>query len=366
VLGSIVVLGALMCGQDAEAARIIQRHEDALCHMHSFRATSECRRSSDGGNTWKLASRISYRRSGQKERIHETMYGGRSSGSWTESYSHRDLAYGPTEFRIMTGFDPENPPRLPLTGQESPLVGGAIYGPERGPSYGRQTIFSVAMMLVLMPNYTLKDLYNESKTKVVKPGRDATGGETWDFTLETPDKRFAYVISVSPDHNFAISKRHSTWRRGTAEGRKESISTNEVLEFYDYDFGLSFPKRIRSSNTADPAERFETVVTIESINAPIVEAELALEFPPGARVNDGVGMAYHVWGNGKPDLTFATSKEMNQWINEQDRRAVASGAHRLQKPWGYYVLAFSVLSLFLILLVLARSRLLRSVRSAQA
>ncbi len=89
------------------------------------------------------------------------------------------------------------------------------------------------------------------------------------------------------------------------------------------------------------------------------------EFPPGTRVNDGLNMAFHVWGDGKPNLSFRTGKEMNNWILEQDQKARTTGSHRRPFPLEW-ILAFSGSSLLLIVLILARSRIIPRIKSARA
>jgi hypothetical protein len=361
----LIILAALACGQQEEARQVIERHEEALSRLHSIRARYESVRSGDGGKTWMRASRITFLRSGQKERFHETIFGGTLAGQWRDMLSHRDLAYSPEDYRIMTGYDPDHPPRLPLTGQEEPRINAAIHPPVPIGPYGRKNSFAAVLLLIPAANSSLGQLYDASRTKDVRKVRGGSEGEGWIFSLETPDGSYSYVVTVSHKHNYAISGVAMKSRGDRSAGIPPWDTTSEVTEFYDYDFGLSLPRTIRTSNRNDPRELFEASLAVESINTPIPDAELALEFPAGTRVNDGIGMALHVWGDGKPELSFRTAKEMNNWILEQDRKAAASGVHRRPTPWGL-ILIFSVLSLALIALIVARSRIMKQPGSAGA
>jgi hypothetical protein len=354
---SIIIMSSLVVvGWADDANQIIKQHEDALSRLHSIRATLESRRSTDRGATWKPSSKIRIAKSGQRERFHETVYGGYFAGQWRDGIGHRDLAYGPSEWKFMSGFDPDNPPHLPLKGDESPRVNGAIYPPEPTGPHGRKVSWTRFLLLIPASNYSLRELYNASRVKTLKQSNDGSAAETPTFFLESPDGMYNYIVSLSREHNYCICKL-ITENKGDRTGKiAPSKFTEEVMSFYDYEWGLSLPKLIRTSNAYEQDVVSEQVTMVESINVPIPDSELLLEFPPGTRVNDGVGMKLHVWGEGKPNLSFSTAREMTDWVRAQ--RKAMSQDHRRGGSWPT-ILAFSVLSLILLVCILTRWRFLR-------
>ncbi len=278
MLNHLLILSILTCGQQEGASKIIQRHEDALSRLHSIRATYESRRSADGGKSWKRAARISLLKSGQKERFHEIIYGGSYAGQWRDTLSHRDLAYSLTEFRMLTGLDPDHPPRFPLSGQEEPRINAAIYPPEPEGPYGRKNSLARTLLLIPATTFSLRELYDASRSRGVKKAAD---GEGWTFSLDAPDGGYSYIVTVSPEHNYGISRVTMRSKGDDSPGVRPWYLTSEVTEFYDYESGFSLPKSIHTSNERDAMERFEGSLTVESINAPIPDADLALRVSPG-------------------------------------------------------------------------------------
>jgi hypothetical protein len=215
-------------------------------------------------------------------------------------------------------------------------------------------------LLFLPSDVSLRELYNSSPHKSVKwlaePGQE----ETAVISMTTPDRRTTFEISISPKHNYAISKVMTKSSGIREKGFPPKHSLEKVVEFYDYDFGLSIPKLVHVSSETEPDVTSERRVLVESINTPIPSADLDLEFLPGTRVNDFLNNAYYVWGDGKPDKTFQTGKALVDWVTRQDQAMARVQNGRLS--YGSF-LVLSVLTIVLSILVIIRSKLAKRVAS---
>jgi hypothetical protein len=352
MLARIELLCLLTLGADSNADRVIQKHEDALSRLHSIRATVVSRRSTDAGKTWRPNIEISIVKSGQRERFHEISHGGTYAGQWRDGLSHRDFAYSRSDYKIMAGVDPRVPPKLPLTGLEKPPVSGAIFPPDQSGPHGHKVSWTLSLLFIPDSGYSLGELYRISKKKSFRTGMDV-GGEVYIFSIVNPGGQFSHEVTLSPHHNYSISKLSTKYTGDKEAGIPPYFYIEDVDEFYDYDLGLSIPRMTHITNESDRNERVNKTITVESINVPIPEAELELEFLPGTRVNDFAGKAFHIWGKGKPDRSFGTAEEFNKWIVEQ--QATKASTHKRELPWGS-IIALSILSLVLVVLLVARSK----------
>lgn len=353
MLPRLALLTITLWSSGPDAQQVIQMHEDALSRLHSIRVTIVSSRSTDGGATWIRAEETSVVKSGRKERFHETLYGAYDAGEWWNSLTHRDLEYSPTEFKIMTGLDPQKAPASPSVGQNRLM--GAIWAPVSLGPHGRNVAWT-RELLFIPGAVPLRQLYHDSRKKEVKrlAGPDQEDGVV--FTLETPDGRHSYEVVVSPKHNYGISSLVTRYRGDKSAGIPPSHALERVQEFYDYDFGLSIPKVVRGASETDPNLRTERVITVESVNTPIPESELELEFLPGTRVNDFLSNQFYVWGEGKPAKSFRTAPELMDWVRQEDE--AAARAQRARIPRGT-LLAFTALIVVLAALIIVGSRLSR-------
>ena len=101
----------------------------------------------------------------------------------------------------------------------------------------------------------------------------------------------------------------------------------QVVEFQEPARGVFLAKRIqhkrtRSDGPNDPNVVFETVIHDVLVNGFITEKELSFRFPRGIGVGDVTKDVFHVWGDGKPEMTF-TTKQYNDWRLEEMQRARA-------------------------------------------
>ncbi len=353
MLTQLSLLAALVCGAENDAEQILRKHEDALSRLHSIRATVVSPRSTDGGATWKPMLEITVAKSSRKERIHEVMHGGYYAGQWRVFLTERDLAYSPTNFKIIAGVDPGQPTDLPLSGEKRPS--GAIYPPVPVGAHGRNVSWSRALLLIPSNAYSLRELYRVSNRKSFRRGAGPRGEEVEIFSLDVPGGEFTQEVSLSPQHNYAISRLSTRYKGNKEAGVPPHNYIEEVEDYYDYEFGLSIPKKVRVTSEYEPNIRMDKTITIESINVQIPDSELDFEFPPGTRVNDFIGNEFHVWGSGKPEHTFRTGREMTEWIQREDE-AIARANRRSRIP-RTSIIAFSILTVALVGLIIARSKL---------
>ncbi len=171
----------------------------------------------------------------------------------------------------------------------------------------------------------LRQLLGKSPSTPVVRGSDDFG-PTWDFLSDRRASGVRYTVSLSPEHHYAVSKIETDYPGHPTQGDPPYHGTVEVASFLDDPTGFSIPTRIRSINTYEPVNQptrtvlTDSTVTIGAVNVAIPDEELALEFPPGTDVNDGVKMLFHVWGDGKPEKSFRSGPELMTWR----RQAIAS------------------------------------------
>lgn len=317
------VFALALFGDDAASQidQLIARRDDSLGAIHSIRATIEGRISTDGGQTWQPMYLMEVRRSGARERIHVRDFGIRVGGEWREGSSYRDFAYSPSEMRTMRGLDPDHPPRLPLSGEDVDRIKGNILSAVPMGAHGHTNMGTVALLLVPDPRYSLRELFAASKTKSLKHTRIEGVGETWEVGLTAPDGKFSYTISLVPGKSHGIGK--LVTRYGDLDSPQGQVVTytRTVDEYLEVQPGLFLPRVVRSTESTGPNINKINEITLKNvvINQPIPEAELALDFPPGAIVHDVSRKTYHIWGDGKPARTFGSDEEFAAWSRTRGR-----------------------------------------------
>lgn len=353
---ALVSLGA---DDPSEINRLIARHDDGLAKIHSIRATIEGRISNDGGQTWTPKLTMECRRSGERERLHIRDFGIVVDGEWREETNLSDYAYSSAEMRSLGGLDPDHPPRLPLSGEDVSQIKGNILPAVSLGAHGYANAWTLALLFVPDVRYSLRDLSAASKNKSLKHVDIEGVGEAWDVGLNAPDGKCSYTVSLIPGKSYAIGKLVTRYRDPNSAQAKAVTYTRTVLEYLEAQPGLFLPRVIRSTESTNPKKISEVTLKSVVMNQPIPEAELTLEFPPGAMVYDYARKTYHLWGDGEPARTFVSNEEFGAWNRERTQALMASPRASSSKWW--WVAGFLAATVFLIGLILLRRKLIRKV-----
>jgi hypothetical protein len=310
------ILASVLIAQNPSVESALKKHEEGLRAIHSLSMELSSRRSADDGKTWTPVSDSRWKRSGQRERLQTHSFGSSFNGVWQSGESFRVMASDSTEMRLLDGVDLEGLTLRKVNPVDQPRIHAVISIPTPLGPHGRSSVSS-EMLLFTFGGHGLREVVGHSLSNPVALGSDELGF-TWDLTVDGHDG-FHYKICLSPEHHLAVSKVETDYSGNSATGIRPYRRTDQVASFHDDPAGFSIPTLIRTTETYDigkkSAERFlrELVVTIGSINAPIPDKDLALDFPTGIDVNDGVRSLFHVWGDGKPEQSFRSGPELMTW-----------------------------------------------------
>ena len=333
---------------------LLRRHEEALRAIHSLRVEVTTRRSTDQGATWSPMSEIQATRSGQRDRSRIHLRGASFRGEWKPSESFRVVSSDPTEMRLVEGLEFRS--RMPSTINplDHPRVHAAISPPLPIGPHGRGSPLSDALLFTIETE-GLRQLLGKSPSIPVVRGSDDFG-PTWDLVTDRRGSGVRYTVSLSPAHHHAVSRVEADYQGHPAQGDPPFRASSEVISFHDDPAGFSIPTLIRSVSTHEPANQptrtvlTESTIKIDSVNMAIPDEELALEFPPGMDVNDGVKLLFHVWGDGKPEKSFRSGPELMTW-----RRQAIAAIRQSRRDQSVFLspamLAFSTLTVLLASLV---------------
>jgi len=339
-----------------EVQRVISRNEETLSRIQTVRATIEVRESKDDGRTWKQLGIAKVIRSGRREKIFDTIFGSSFGGEWREGKGFSTVLFDPSECRSLGEYDPESPPREPLSEEDVDRVRGAFLV---APSYGPQGWSHrwKAQVMLMAPGNSFRDLLNEFSAHSYRKGSDARGNPTWELELQRKEKKTgdhiqSYRFSFSPRHEYLVTGQEVA---GVSENKSVN-SKADVLDFWDFGSGLVLPKLIRATASKMPGRVVEIEMKNVEVNQPVGDQELTLEFPRGAIVIDHRNMKYHLWGEGAPARTFASNDEFNAWNQQRQRKLFSKSMKRGQFPFVAAGIAL-LTAIALVALVMLRRKL---------
>jgi RNA polymerase sigma factor (sigma-70 family) len=331
---------------------LVENQEGPLKRIRSLQCVIDLRVSDDAGKTWKTMARLKVCRSGARERVHCQQFWIRDRDKVVRDNSVNDVLLGPDGVLSIAGFDPDQPPREPVTATEQAAAGVRISGVIRpaqpnGP-WGYKGALAADYMALFLPDprYSLREL-SEATAKAVPVGRrDDQGQSVWDLALQSPDSKTGYVVTLSPAHGYAIAETQAV--QVADPTRLKSV--NRVLEFQEPAPGIFLPKTVRQTMSWAPAIVIETVIHDVAINGPVNDANLAFRFPEGIGVADTGKNVQYVWGKGAPARTFKTVDELNEWnLNQVDpgtarSRGITSGTSNITERYAVLIREFETRS----------------------
>lgn len=311
-------------GERADPGELVRKQEENLEKIQSLKCVIELRVSDDGEKTWKTMCLCNFARKGPVERVHTRYFWSRDRDRIVRYDGLSDALLSPDGIVSMNGYDPDFPPREPLTPADA-AAGGRVsatrwpaqpFGP-----WGYKGGLAADYLLQFLPGprYPLREL-REAPAKTPPAGRRDDNGKTLvDMALQSPDGKVDYVVSLSPAHGYAIAETQVTQK----DGARVLKNTDRVVEFQEPAPGIFLAKRVRQTMSWAPALVIETVVRDVAVNGPVDDRDLALRIPEGVSVGDMGRKEWAVWGKGIPTRTYRTAQEYNEWTRLQLELATA-------------------------------------------
>lgn len=340
-------------GNGMDLNELVNRHEEGLGLIRSIKAVVELRISEDGGNTWKKTLEYSVLRNGESERFTARYYyaptSGYSEGKLRVANMFKDFLTVPEGRRsiVYAGLDPEEAPNGPIDvgelGATGRKISGQIDPPQSFGPHGYKSLWLTPVLFLADLRFTLKELCAGSGPRPVERNDDL-GRRLYEISVQDPTKVRKYSIFLDPARNYLISR----LKIEDAKGRPiEWFGDMSVVDFQEPKNGVFFPKTIRGRTKADSGRVYEVAVSDVVINEPFDDERLhQLEFPPGILVLDTTqGNRFHLWGDGKPAMTFQSLDELRRW--KQDKmtsyiRTLRHGDWTEKAAWAFVATAVLV------------------------
>jgi len=291
----------------------VEQHLQTLRRLESYHVTERAYGVEEGGarrlgcvhESWKRGIASRSRSRCPREQREAKPSGDAATGG--DAYMFMDESLSATEFRTMTGWDPEHPPQLPLEFGRSPTALqqiGCLRG-SRNPDVSATPGLEVRLMREVMLGVSLEQLATEADLEVV----EAPGDSVLRIRMtkaRSPKMRLVNGMLFDLDRE-----------RGCSICRVEFDAFGhwmvyEVTEFTEHDGPVWLPKRIEIRRDG----RLITVseIDFQSVNQPIADADLVTPFPPGARVDDRDTGKILVWGTDGPVAAFESREAYDEYI----------------------------------------------------
>ncbi len=285
-------------------------------------------------------------------------------------------SYDAKEYRVLNGWDPEHPFPLPLefgrNAKEFGLVGAQII--PRDPTQAIRQFEMGILLWQIIPHHDLTSL-SEKFDLVLKPAPDA---DTVRIELaSTRDPNLKDDVGTLVD----LSKSHDWLVKRIERPAPHSYDAHHVMEvqlFKKFGDQYWYPAKIHDTGTyqnerASGVSKGDTEIEFHSINTPIPEELLKLEFPEGARVNEVHLGRIHIWGKGAPAKTFNSFEDYESYLfarakEYQASRQARQGPAEIEDESSHiylFLVINAVLVGLLILLTVLRRKLARRGSSNQ-
>lgn len=294
----------------AELERLVARNEQTLYGIHTLRGTVNIKQSQDEGKTWRKIEVTQVVRSGQREILYNRLYGAFYGDIWREGDTRSCMIIGPSESRMLTGYEGEQPPESPLEGEAVDKVKGSF---SAMPDYGAAGwVNKWKTQAMLLPNgVSLRDLLKTYTPQSIEKRTDPAGETVWEVDLRpnSPSAVHSVQLTFSPNHGYLISKQvtHLDY-----QGKSWTASL-AIRDYWDLGSGLWMPKFIESTMSKTPGLLYAAEIVGLEVNQAIDEGVFKLDFPENAIVSDYRNQKYSVWGKGSPARTFESTDAFNDW-----------------------------------------------------
>lgn len=313
-MGPLVVAGLLLAAtgeSDPTAESLLARHQAYLDRIQTLEVRIESWASRDGGRTWSRQEECEWLKSGSRERYRQAAKGYVDlGGTYREHATWSDAAYQPGETRELHGWNPGAVFRdEPSAANQYHGASAVIAGTTAADSVSSGPPF-LMMLSATMFSY-LPQFYRTAARAQAPRLVEMDGARLWAFQAE--DAHYPhpprFTIYIDPARSYAIVRREAEFNPpGAASVPIRAV--HEVVEFAEPEPGLFLPTRVRMKDLSKPDELSEYRIRLVSVNRPIDEARLRLDFPPGMKVRDLKEGSVHIWGNGAPRLTFQDEAQL--------------------------------------------------------
>ena len=221
----------------ADVNSLVKGHEEGVGRIKTLKCTIDERMSVDGGKTWRTMSLRKVRRSNDRERVHLQRFWLYKPGNQFEKIEpvwHLEALFSPESITTMDGYDPDHPPREPITVANEKVtgrrLGGMIRSPEPHKPWGYKGLVAGAygadFLLFFLPDgrNSTRDLCEATKGVTPVERRDSQGDPLWDLALKTPDGKSLITLALSPRRGYASLENKGT---NIASG---SVATRRVVD----------------------------------------------------------------------------------------------------------------------------------------
>lgn len=333
---------------EEEVSRLVARHQRYWDSIHTLDVEIENKVSTDGGRTWNLASKMTWRKDGPKHRFSKTLFCFSDPDSrdlvfktfWQEYYCDAN------ESREVLSWNPL-PPREPLTpGNGYGRVWASI---GEAPPWIANHGVPYWLFFTADSRYTLMELNQITSSRRFLGKVNIDGVELWAIELTNPEDNLVTTVYLDPDNDYAITRREI--RVPASESVPRALTgVHRVLERKEVKPGIRFPIRAEFIHS----EKAVTVVRVLSVrvNEALPENAFEIVFPSGAKVINWKTGEIYIWGDGRPALTFTDDEKFREWERAQMGYSPARTATT-------FVLINVAFLLLIVLILVVRRRLSR-------
>ncbi len=200
------------------------------------------------------------------------------------------FSYSDTETRTLRGWDPAAPLNLPLDETKNASEFGRVKGGigPRDP-LGATSDDWTTLLLEITRGQSLTEFARTTRLDV---DDSSTSDRIRLKVLDTDQANFVgAVIELDPQHGHLIRRLEMP----------KVATVAEVDGFKPFGDGIWLPERVRRVG----AETTAIATLLEArVNEPIDDADLVVQFPEGARVEEVLTKRVHLWGKDGPAKTF--------------------------------------------------------------
>lgn len=255
--------------------------------------------------------------------------------------STRETFYDLTEVRVLSGWDPQRPPKLPLTPQKDGAEDfartncGIVPRPQVDFHVGQGPPL---LLLFTITRHSLREMARESTSMAGEP----LPSGLYKITFKHPSAGLIHCY-LDPNAGYLIKRiefpDHGRERR--------------VAEFAEPQPGLFFPRRVEFFESG--RKTIEARVVALKVNEPVEDADLRLDFPAGARVDDLVNGKIHIWGaDGKPQHSFANIDQYVDWLKAVTGSESGGASARAAPSSIFFFVNIGLIVVIVVLLYLRR------------
>lgn len=271
---------------------------------------------------------------------------------------YTDACNGPNGYFALVDYDPAQSVDLQEV-VDHPASG--VIGVRRVPgTKGRVVVDQVCTLALAVPGADgcamwLSEAVETAAGSHVTTRPDDEGSDgCFVLELERRDTAGRYRIWVSPAHNFMM-KAIKSLSDNNALLWERTVNRFTRLEGENY--------LATALTTRDGEIEIATTVNVISMNVPISNDAFDVVFPRGLIVFDETTGKTVIWGDGGPQLAFATKEEFQNWDRSRKEKYAAANSTGLTRRGITYWWAFAGLQFTLLLAVWV---VIRKMRSAKA